>query len=46
MESKLIALNTTCLEAEWLKDLAKFYIVSRPILPISIHTGSRSTIEI
>ena len=47
MESKLIVMDTTCLEAEWLKDLlSEFYIVPRSILPISILTNSRSTIEI
>ena len=47
MESELIALDTTILEAEWLKDiLSEFYIVPRPILSISVHTDSRSTIEI
>jgi len=39
MESELIALDTTCSEAEWLKDLLpEFSIVSRHILPILIHT--------
>ena len=47
MESELIALDTTCSEAEWLKDLLyEFSIVPKPILPISVHTDSRSTIEI
>ena len=47
MESKLITLNITCTEAEWLKDLlSEFFIVPKPILPISVHTDSRSTIEI
>jgi len=47
MESEFIALDTTCSEAEWLKDvLSEFYIVLRPILPILVRTDSRSTIEI
>jgi len=47
MEAELIALNTTCLGAEWLKDfLSEFYIVPGPILSISVYTDSRSTIEI
>ena len=47
MDSELIALDTTCLKAEWLKNLlSEFYIVPRPILQISVHTESRSTIEI
>ena len=47
MESDLIALDATCLETEWLKDLLSvFYIVPRPTLLISVHTDSRSTIEI
>jgi len=47
MESELIALNTTYLEAEWLKDLlSEFYIVPRLILSISVYTDSRSTVEI
>ena len=47
IESELITLNTTCLKVEWLEDLLyEFYIVSRPILSISDHTDSRSTIEI
>jgi len=46
-ESELIALDTTYLKVEWLKDLlSEFYIVPRPILPISVHTDSRSAIEI
>ena len=46
MESELVALDTTCLEAEWLKNLlSDFYIVSRPILSIVVHTDLRSTIE-
>jgi len=47
MESELIALDTTCLKAEWLKDfLFEFYIMLRPILSISVHTDSKFTIEI
>ena len=47
IESKLIALNTTCSEAEWLKNLlSKFSIMPRLILSISVLTDSRSTIEI
>ena len=47
IESELIALDTTYLEAEWLKDfLSEFYIMPRLILSISVHTDSRSTIEI
>ena len=47
MESELIALDTTCSEVEWIKDLfSEFSFVSRPILPISVHIDSRSTIEI
>jgi len=47
MESKLIALDTTCSEVKWLTDhLSEFSIVLRPILSISVHTDSRSTIEI
>ena len=47
MESELIALDTTCSEAEWLKNLlSEFFIVPKPILSISVHTDSRSTIEI
>ena len=47
MESELIALDKTCSEAEWLKDLlSEFSIVLRPILSVSVHTDSRSTIEI
>ena len=47
MESEIITLNTTCTETEWLKDLlSEFSIVPKPILPISVHTNSRSTIEI
>jgi len=35
------------LKAKWLKDLlSEFYIVPRLILPISVHTDSRSSIEI
>jgi len=46
MESEFIALDTTCLEAEWLKDLLpEFYIVPKPIFSISVHTDSRSTTE-
>jgi len=47
IESELITLDATCLETEWLKDLlSEFYVVPRLILPISVHTDSRSTIEI
>ena len=47
MESELITLDITCSEAEQLKDLlSEFSIVPKPILPISVHTDSRSTIEI
>ena len=47
MEFELIALDTTCSEAEWLKDLlSEFSIVPKPILPISVHTDSRSTNKI
>ena len=47
MESEPIALDTTCLEAEWLKNLlSEFYIVLRPILSIFVHTDLRFTIEI
>jgi len=47
MKSELIALDTTCSEAEWLKDLlSEFSIVPRSILSNSIHIDSRFTIEI
>ena len=47
MESELIALDTTCSEAEWLKDLlSEFSFIPRPILSISVHTDSRSIVEI
>ena len=47
MESELITLDTTCSEAEWLKDLLyDFYIISKPILSILVHIDSKSTIEI
>ena len=47
IESELIALDTTCSEAEWLKDLlSKFSIIPKLIISISVHTNSRSTIEI
>jgi len=47
MESKLIALDTTYSEAEWLKNLLpKLFIVPRLILSISVHINSRFTIEI
>jgi len=45
MESEFIALDTTCSEAEWLKDfLSEFFIVPKPILFISVYTDSRSTL--
>ena len=47
MESELIALDATCHEVEWLKDiLSEFSIVPRLMLPISIYTNSRFRIEI
>jgi len=47
MEPELIALDTTCTEVEWLKDLLlEFSILPKHILPISVHTDSKSTIEI
>ena len=42
----LITLDTTYLEVEWLKNLICECIVSRPVPPISIHTDSKSTIEL
>ena len=45
IEAELIALDTTCSEVEWLKDLiSAFLIVLRPVPPISIHTDSKSSI--
>ena len=47
MEFELIPLNTTCLGAEWLKYLlSELCVMHRLILPIAVHTDSRSTIEI
>jgi len=47
MKSELIALDTTCLKVEWLKDLlSELYIMPKPILPIPVYINSRSTIEI
>ena len=47
MKFELIALDITCSEAEWLKDLLfEFSIVPKFILSISVHTDSKSTIEI
>jgi len=47
MEFELIALDTTCSETEWLKDLLfEFSIMHKLILLISVHTDLRSTIEI
>jgi len=47
MEYELIAMDTTCLKAKWLKNiLSVLYIIPRPILSISVHIDSRSTIEI
>ena len=47
MKFELITLNTTYLEAELVKNLLfELYIVPRPILSISVHTDSRSIIEI
>ena len=47
MKFELITLNTTYLEAELVKNLlSELYIVPRPILSISVHTDSRSIIEI
>ena len=47
MNFELITLNTTYLEAELVKNLlSELYIVPRPILSISVHTNSRSIIEI
>ena len=47
MEAELITLDTTYLEAEWLKNLiSKFSILYRSVPFISIHTDSISTIEL
>jgi len=47
MKSELIALDTTCIEAEWLKDLVSgLPLVCNLVPQISIHTDSRSTIEL
>jgi len=46
-EFELIALDTTCSEAEWLKDLiSEFSFMPKLILLISIHTDSRFAIEL
>jgi len=47
MKFALIILDTTCIEAEWLKDLlSEFSIVHKAILPISVYTNLKSIIEI
>ena len=47
MDVKLIALDTTCLEAKWLKNLVSELSISSELDPaISIHTDSRTTIEL
>ena len=44
MEAEFSALNIISSEAKWLKDLISEF--SKPVPPISIHTDSRSTIEL
>lgn len=47
MEAELIALDTTCSEAEWLKDFTSdLPVMTKPIPCIAVHTDSRSTIEL
>ena len=47
MEDKLIALNTTCLEVEWLKNLIyKFSFVRRLVPSNTTLIDSRSAIEL
>ena len=46
MEAELIALDTTCTEAEWIKNLlAEIPLVSKPMPAISIHCDSKAVIE-
>ena len=47
MDVKLIALDTTYSEAEWLKNLiSELSILSEPIPAIFMHTDSKTTIEL
>jgi hypothetical protein len=46
MESEMIALDTTSIEAEWLKDLLnEIPFVEKPLPAISIHCDCRSAID-
>jgi hypothetical protein len=46
MEAELIALDSTCTEAEWLKELlSDIPLVSSPVPPISIHCDSKAAID-
>lgn len=47
MESELIALDTTCIEAEWIKNLIlDIPLINRPVPAISIHCDNRAVIEL
>ena len=46
MEAELIALDTTCTEVEWLKELlSDIPLIPSPIPAISIHCDSRAAID-
>ena len=47
MEAELIALDTTCNEAEWIKNLiSELLLVSKPVPTISIHCDNKAVIEL
>lgn len=46
MEAELIALDTTSIEAEWIKNLlTDIPLVNKPITAFSIHCDSKAVIE-
>ena len=47
MESELIALDTTCIEVEWIKNLLlDIPLVSNSLLAISVHCDSKLVIDL
>ena len=47
MEAELIALDTTCTEAEWIKSLLlDIPLLNKPIPAISLHCDNKDVIEL
>ena len=47
MEVEVIALDTTCIEAEWVKNLmSELLLIPKLVLAISIHYDNKAVIEL